>query len=523
MLKDLIVRIRRLFTSAVPASAVATYHRHPPGLVYARANPETVSIVETYSYQQEISRNRETQADPSRPPTGRVRITVPYDGDHYLTRQAGSDIAGQVPPDNTEPTEALVGHVVLTGYGKADLGYHTGDVTALPIRVPVSGGGLPRGYDHLIGDRASCVLTHDYRPDPGQPEIFPVTVSITLIDPDSDDLLEIARLSDVAPDVLRARLSVLRSFQPYLLLRVKVAVHVAGGSADLRPEVSLVSITWPKLTSLSSFGLRVSGKDFPIRYNPDRQSLEWRDVPLTATRKKEGAKQATDRDVPDEQPEPERQQDDEQEPAIRTYESPAMTLFVQQPGELYREPMLRARVDVRIPRLLSGMAARLYAGTGVLATDCEPELVSEVSTDVTMILDDAFADRYVSTSQHLHIEEVLPDPARIEDIRNALAGHGFQCVSDEQVSDDPYQHLLVYRRSEGPDAMELGYLVEGRRFPTSREKVVGGETYTTPVQSGDLKIFGYGTLKTSSREVTRAMNELQKILRPQFSHVRVRR
>jgi hypothetical protein len=621
MPKDLIGGIRRLFAFRTERElAVETYHRHPPGVVYARAKPETVSIVETYSYLQEISRNRDLQADQSRPPTGRVRIVLPYDGDHYFTRQASSDVSAQLPSDHTDPTEALVGHVVLTNYGRADLGHggnRNGRFTALPIRVPVSGGGLPRGYDHLIGDRASCVLTHDYRPDPNQPEILPVTVSITLLDPDSDDFLEIARLGDADPDELKARLPVLRTFEPYLELRVKIQVHVAGGSPDLRPEVSLVSIDWPKMTSLSSFRLWVSGRDFPIRYNLASHSLEWRDVPLRATRKKDGTKQATDKHAKSEadkgredkgeqddqeQPRGERdekeqdaaeqnadrqdsakqgrakqdgarqdrakqdaakqdrakqdgarqdrakqdaakqdrakqdgarqdrarqenedQDEDEQEPAIRTYESPTMTLFVQQPGELYREPMLQAKVDVRIPQLLSGMEARLYGGTGVSAEDCRPELVSEVSTRVRMILDDAFAERMVSASQHLHFEEVLPDPARIEDIRNALAGHGFQCLSDRQIGTDPYLHLLVYRRSQGPDSMELGYLIEGRRFTTARRKVVAGETLTTRVESGDLKIFGYGTLRTSSREVTRAMNELQKVLRPPFAHVRIRR
>lgn len=567
MPKDLIGGIRRLFAFRTERElAVETYHRHPPGVVYARAKPETVSIVETYSYLQEISRNRDLQADRSRPPTGRVRIVLPYDGDHYFTRQASADVSAQLPPDHTDPTEALVGHVVLTNYGRADLGHggnRNGRFTALPIRVPVSGGGLPSGYDHLIGDRASCVLTHDYRPDPNQPEILPVTVSITLLDPDSDDFLEIARLGDADPDELKARLPVLRTFEPYLELRVKIQVHVAGGSPDLRPEVSLVSIDWPKMTSLSSFRLWVSGRDFPIRYNLASHSLEWRDVPLRATRKKDGTKQATDKHAKseankgredkgeqDDQEQPrgerdEKEQDaaeqdadrqdsakqsndkqdgeDEQEPAIRTYESPIMTLFVQQPGELYREPMLQAKVDVRIPQLLSGMEARLYGGTGVSAEDCRPELVSEVSTRVRMILDDAFAERMVSASQHLHFEEVLPDPARIEDIRNALAGHGFQCLSDRQIGTDPYLHLLVYRRSQGPDSMELGYLIEGRRFTTARRKVVAGETLTTRVQSGDLKIFGYGTLRTSSREVTRAMNELQKVLRPPFAHVRIRR
>jgi hypothetical protein len=574
MPKDLIDRILRLFRSA-PVTEVETYHQHPQGLVFARAKPETVRIVEKYSYQQEISRNEGLQPDPGHPPTGEIRMVVPYDGDHYFTRQAKADVAGQLPPHNHERTDALVGHLVLTNYGKADLGdagNQGGDVTALPIRVPVSWGRLPLGYSHLTNDLGSCVLTHDYRPDPSRPEIYPVAVSLTLLDPDSAEFLKISELDDDDTEELRTRLPALRTFEPYLQLRIKVQVHVAGGSRKLGPTVSRISIRWPKITSLSSFDLLSSKQDIPIRYNPDSQSLEWRDVPMTVARGKDETKQAADkREKPDggnaekgkdehgdddgdqkdqdgqasdknkdenhdenkkAEPKPEpvgtdpdeaEPAQDEPEPAIRTYESPVMILLVRQPGELYREPKLQATVDVRIPLLLSGMEARLYGGTGVVNDDEQLEMVSEVSTKVEMILDDAFAERIVSTSQHLHFEEVVPDAARIEDIRNALVGHGFRCERDRELSSAPYQHLLVYRKHEGPDVMKLFYLIEGERFTTDRERVVAGDKYVTPIESGDLKIFGYGMLRTSSREVTRAMNELQKVLRPQFAHVRTRR
>jgi hypothetical protein len=169
------------------------------------------------------------------------------------------------------------------------------------------------------------------------------------------------------------------------------------------------------------------------------------------------------------------------------------------------------------------MDARLYGANGALATECEPELVSEVSTRIDVILDDAFAERTVSTFQSLHFSEVMPDPARIEDIKNALADHGFERLYDEQLQASPYRHLLFHQRRTGPDTMELWHLVEGRRFKTDRKKVVAGETFTTSVESGDLNIFAYGTLRTSSREVTRAMNALQQVLRSPMAHVRVRR
>lgn len=576
--RDLIDGIRRLFVFRdEPEPTAVTYRRHPRGEVFARATPEVVRIVETYSYQQEISRNRELNSDPAQPPKGRMTIVVPFDGDHYFSRRAKDDVAIQIPPNNPDPTSALVGHVVLDNCGKADfrsVGNRDGDVTSIPIRVPVSGPGIPPGYDHLISDNGSCVLTHEYEPDPSRPEIMPVTVAIELRDPDSDDFLEISEPGDVDTKVLAAKLRTQQDFHPYLELRVTVELHVATDDPGLRPEVSLVSIGWPTVTSPSAFSLLVSGKDYPLRYNPVDGCIEWRDVRLRPVRKKdvkrsedtdreddakveepageaneteeadetegtedtadddtdepdndaaEADADADDADDEDETPDDGDDRDDAQGPAIRTYVSPPMSLLILQPGELYREEKLRATVDVSVNRLLSGIQARLYDGTGRRAKDFPPEVSSEVSTQVKMILGDAFADRRVSTAQHLYFDEVLLDPARIEDIKNVLVANGFECTSSRTVSHDPEVRLMFYRRREGTDYLELGYLLESTHYTTEREKVVGTETFTTSLASGDLRVFTYGTLRNNSREITRAMNRLHQVFRSQFAHVRVRR
>lgn len=561
--KDLFGKIRRSFaTGAEPTPTTVTYRRHPPGEVYARAVPETVRIVETYSYQQEISRNGELDSDPAQPPKGHLTVVVPFDGDHYFSRQAKSDVAGQIPPDHSEPTSALVGHVVLTKCGKTDfrrVGTRNGDTTAIPIRVPVSGPGIPPGYEHLINDRGSCVLTHEYKPDPCRPEIMPVTVSIELRDPDSDDFLENFGLDGAKATDVAEQLRKQRDFKPYLELRVKVAVHIAGDELTDSPKAS-VSIGWPMVTSPSFFELKVSRKDYPLRYSPVGKCIEWRDVALTDVKGK-GIKQAKDDSVANgpvddkgdlDEIEDKEQDDaksdddasadqddgadevdqadddgeeerDEQGAAIRTYVSPTMSLLILQPGELYQEKELNATVDVRIPRLLSGMAARLYGATGEHEKDWAPEEISEVSTKVCVILGDAFADRVVSTSQRLHFGEVMLDSARIEDIRNALVADGFEDFRKKSDSDDSDMGLLFYQRREGTDYLRLACLLVGTPYTTERETVVGGEKFTTSLPSGDLRIYSYGTMRRSSREITRAMNRLHQALRTQFAHVRIRR
>lgn len=561
--KDLFDKMRRSFaTRSEPTPTTETYRRHPPGEVYARARPETVRIVETYSYQQEISRNRELNSDPAQPPKGRLTVVVPFDGDHYFSQQAKSDVAAQISPDHSEPTSALVGHVVLANSGKTDfrlVGTRNGDTTAIPIRVPVSGPRIPPGYHHLINDRGSCVLTHEYEPDTGQPEIMPVAVSIGLRDPDSADFLENSGLEDAKANDVAEKLRKRQVFEPYLELRVTVEVHIAGEKLTDSPEAS-VSIAWPTVTSPSFFKLLVDGKDHSLRYNPVSDCIEWRNVVLKLVKRK-GVKQAKDNSVADdpaddkgdvdkvdETEQDEAEQDhvesdndevdeadqagnddeddgerDEQGAAIRNYVSPPMSLLILQPGELYQEKELKATVDVRIPRLLSGMAARLYDGTGRHAEDYAPEEVSEVSTQVRVILGDAFADRIVSTYQRLHFDEVMLDSARIEDIRNALVADGFEDFRPPRNGRDSNMGLLFYRRREGTDYLRLAYLLEGTPYTTERETVVGGETFTTSLQSGDLKIYSYGTMRRSSREITRAMNKLHQVLRTQFAHVRVRR
>jgi hypothetical protein len=574
--KDLFDTIRRSFaTRAEPPPTTPTYHRHPPGEVYARATPEIVRIVETYSYKQEISRNRDLSSDPDQQPKGCLTVVVPFDGDHFFTRQAKSDVAAQIPADNTEATSALVGHVVLTNCGKADfrsVAARNVDTHAIPIRVPVSGPGIPSGYGHLIDDRGSCEITHEYQPDRRRPEIMPVTVTIELRDPDSADFLENSELGGGKAKDVAEKLKKQRVFLPHLELLVKVEVHIAGDELTEPPEVS-VSIAWPTVTSPNFVSLMVDNEDYPIRYNPDVNCIEWRNVELGAVKRK-GFKQAkdsagagdsaddqekdddkgkkpvgeSDDEAPDDADDadddkvdhgPDEADEDEaddgdddvardyQGALIRTYASPPMSLLILQPGELYREKDLNATVNVRIPRLLSGMQARVYDGTGRHAQDYPPEVVSEVSTQVQVILADAFADRLVSTSQRLHFDEVILDSVRIDDIRNALVADGFEVddgFEDPEWYDDKSKlGLLFYRRREGTDYLRLVYLLEGAPYATERETVVGSETFKTQLTSGDLKIYSYGTMRRSSREITRAMNRLHQVLRTQFEHVRVRR
>jgi hypothetical protein len=100
---------------------------------------------------------------------------------------------------------------------------------------------------------------------------------------------------------------------------------------------------------------------------------------------------------------------------------------------------------------------------------------------------------------------------------------GFEYYQERVVSQKPVVLLLFYRKREGSDYLKLVYLLESTRYTTERETTVGGEKFTTSLDSGDLEVYGYGTLRRSSREITNAMNRINQVLRTQFGHVRVRR
>src|SRR5215831_8482999 len=153
--------------------------------LYARAVLESAKIEERYFYEQEISRNPDSRI--SRPPKGKIELTLPYDGDRYFTRQAYADIIRLYNPNDGD-ARALVGYLALTGYrqtnlgGLLDLGETYGSI---PILVPVPAtSGLP---DYLIADRTSRVFSRDYEPSTDQIKVRPVTVEIDLLDPDSSE------------------------------------------------------------------------------------------------------------------------------------------------------------------------------------------------------------------------------------------------------------------------------------------------------------------------------------------------
>jgi hypothetical protein len=465
---------------------------------YVRARLERARIRERYFYFQEISQNADRHMEKA--PEGRIELVLPYDGERYFSRQARKDVdhARQFGADPA--TEALIGHLLLTGFEHANLdglldeGPTHGSV---PIRVPVAGLPGPGEPDPLVADRSAFVMSHDYEPDTRHFKVEPVDVDAKLHDPDDAQFLP----RNVASDFDGQRLRIMRQvgFRPELWLRMTVRLDIPRElAAGAKVTVRQVFVRWPTHTSLRALRLRVGERSHSLRYNPKREGLEWFDIPMTP----------------------------EVDPGageIRTFSSRAMILEIPQPGELYKKPSLDGEVKITVNRLLSGMDARLFDATGML--DGQPAVTrqSVITTKFKLILDDAFARRTLWPHQQMHFDEVIPAETRIDDVKMALKNLGFN-VTDRWPEHGPEKRWLLATRAEGPDTLGLMLHVTGKQYKSRRQRrVPGGITYRTDLDSGEMRIYAYGWLAGSSHPVVQEMNALRETLRERFERLPARR
>ena len=189
------------------------------------------------------------------------------------------------------------------------------------------------------------------------------------------------------------------------------------------------------------------------------------------------------------------------------------------PGDLYKQDILSGRVEVTVNRLLSCMDARLYDATGKQCQSRRPELKlkSIVTTEFSLPLGDAFHRRMMSPYQWLYFDEVIPSAMRIDDIMMALRNRGFKPFVR---TGDPENCFIVADRAHGPDRLRLALYVRGERYKARRERSVpGGMTYRTAVDSGELRIYVYGSLRAESGPVVHEINALRRALHERFDRL----
>jgi hypothetical protein len=526
------VRIHRLMAFAV-MHAVAPLRNRSDEPIYARAWVENVKIEEKYQFRQEISLN----ADVSQvgDPTGQIKIVLPYDGDEFFTRDAYADVGtarrgGAVPSE-----EAVVGFLALTDYEKTDLEDQLGlqsNYGSVPIAVRLPSRPGPDETDQLIADNSECTISQEYRPEALR--ILPVHVDMTLDDPDTaEDPDRPQRSSEVdgAADLLARLMERIKAignaperqldFEPGLWLRMTVRLHLPRGQADnVEAKVSKVSMSWPTHTSLSSLKLYTDNRS-ALRYNPEQEhdgcigGLEWSGVPMSLVGQQldlESMHSTDDSEA------------EKEDPGIKkelvTLTSGEMTLSIANPGDFYKQDTLSGRIEVTVNRLLSGMDARLYDAAGQPYSDERPSLKLEsvVTSEFSLSLYDAFVRRAMSPYQWLYFDEVIPSALRLDDISMALRNRGFTVSSVRNL--DPADCCIQAHRVQGPDLLRLQVYVKGERHKARRERSVDGVmTYRTAVDSGDLRLYVYGSLRGESKPVVQEINALRRALRERFDRL----
>lgn len=107
---------------------------------------------------------------------------------------------------------------------------------------------------------------------------------------------------------------------------------------------------------------------------------------------------------------------------------------------------------------------------------------------------------------------------RIDNIITALRNRGFDTTALSEP--DPEDCWILARRLHGPNNLRLMLYVEGHHYKALRQRhVPGGLSYRTHVDSGDLRIYVYGSLARDSEPVVQEVNALRRALHERFNRL----
>ncbi|MBN2396482.1 MAG: hypothetical protein JXC36_08500 [Candidatus Atribacteria bacterium] len=478
-------------------------------IFFARVNPQYIKITENYNYQADISANQYIEGYGS--PIGKYEIPIPYDGEKYFTLQAIKDIEKQKKNAwEQNQLEARIGYISITNYSATDLDKQLSlflQNNVIPLDIPVKNETKLSSPEVLTNDNFICNIKQDYTPS--WPDSIPLQLTVSIFDEDilselqmsgelenlSDDQMK--RVVDSVAQQVGFKRSLIFSFNLILALP-----SVIGCANDKEPPIlTRMSIEWPVATSHRLVKLIISenskDSDKPIIYDPERGVIEWGDIPFLAPNKKS---EGTD---------------------LFTYQAPQMLLFIEQPGELYQQEFLKGEIEVKIPRLFSGLKIDNFLANGQ-KNNIEIKRETTLYTNMNIALEDCFERKTFSPYQHIQFEGVILNDMRMNDIKTLLEDQGFVAdyrqfkLGDQGIE----RYILRSYTTKELDTLRLWMLVEGTRSKTTRRKQIpGGQTYTTEVDTGYMTIYMRGELRGYSTDLVHSMNEIQKQLKERFRHV----
>jgi hypothetical protein len=495
---------------------------------FVRARPKYVLVEERLAYEQTISRNRSTSL--RRPPTGRIRISVPYDGGTCFGPDAHDD-AERVLRGNGRLGDAVIGQLVFVEHEETDLD----DVLGLkgtygpyPLQVPIRSRDL-RDTETLTSDRFEFRSDISYRPPADGPKVFPLQVDVALFDPGHHDGRFLARPEVEAirdnRDLQRLVASMIKEsaeFRPHLTARIDVQLNLPARRSPegpiRSPVVRSVRVTLPDGTTLPMSTVRLhDGTDDETDEEGDGD-----DGPCLQTDARAGSF-----DWPGGEMKVGPSSDD----APRVFEAEPIEVRFQQPGELFQQREIRVDVDVELPdELASGTQVRFFDATGTAprkgaVTPLQVRTV--ISSSCSVLLYDAFGRRQISPSQSFCFDEVVPDDQRVADVRAALIDQRFDIQLNKGFGGNGkkhIEHLIIATRRDGPHSMQLWIYIDGRRHPTQREsRHSWGHRYRSKFESGTLNVHVRGLVHGDARGVTREINALHLALHDRFQRMKALR
>ncbi|MFN6515010.1 MAG: hypothetical protein RMY29_010970 [Nostoc sp. CreGUA01] len=519
--------------------------------IYARVNPETIKLIETYYYEKYIDSNESLEEKEA--PKGKIEVIIPYDGHKYFNQKAIQDVAKQINNNSLKgEAKALIGHLAISNYDKTDLENLLSENQknqSVPLKVPVNNNILSQ-IDQLGEDKHLCVIEYNYQPV--TPEFKPIYLEIQVLD-DYNDLRFLQEdkilwnlskdnrgdvvnyIADIIAEQIKSGFEVNNDSlkgKLFIEIKIRLALPIELKLSKL-PRIKRLSIEWPTLTSFQNFGLNFvkyensSAKNsvshpLNIVYNPLNKSLEWISQPTDLSGGTE-LKQTNS---------------DNSNAQWQNYEI-TMLLGIIQPGELYQKTNLEGEIKIEIPGLLlSGLGARFYGFNnnndskfGEYKKDAT-EFKSRVITNFNLNLNEAFQKRIRSTAQEFVFNNVLPTEENLRIIKNVLRSQDFSSdsitlkpsqsqssnQSNSQTTITKQKWLIYAERSEGIDTMTLWIVIPGEEKKTL-VTVRGRIEYKQEETTGKLTMYLLGKLPRHSDILIQRMNALQRELRKQLTSV----
>jgi hypothetical protein len=473
--------------------------------VFARAKPGSIVLTERYVFEQEISSNSDLSE--YSPPTGSIEIVTPYQGYQSFTRQAISDIEVQRDKkewgSQQEETDVTIGYLALRGLSSAERPLmRRNGMAILPITVPVHVG--PKVATRLQEEPRSCTIAAKYTPR--APKVVPIQVQMELSDEDSFGKRDISQpIEQLMANEITSQLC----FRRNLLVTIDIKVVLPKKQAEgQQPRIKRIALEWPTITPPAAFRLIPRTLDTSkghevdqgaaknhvaeIRFNPLSRCIEW-SGPLMKKL-------------------------DSDSNGLVSFAC-QQRIVIDQPGQLWQLEKLCGRVDVEVPRCISGISSLLFSSNGVPLQEPQISMNSALTSHFSFILDDAFTNKLFSPVQHLFFDGVVLGPIGMANIRALLAGRGFEIGGRSNwdlgfvFKDGRHEHYIIARRKEGIKSMQLLLKAEGEQQVIEEQRVQGENVLRQARKIGYLRLFLCCGLKGDSKRIVRELNAIHAQLR----------